>query len=53
LEKKIIMTGMFFGSLLGGYIPSLFGAGMFSLSSILGTMLGGFFGIWVANKLIS
>lgn len=52
MEKKIIMTCMFIGSALGGYIPTFFGADIFSFSSILGTVLGGFLGVWIGNRLI-
>jgi hypothetical protein len=52
VERKIIMICMFIGSAIGGYIPTFFGADVFSFSSILGTTIGGFLGIWVANKWI-
>ena len=46
------MICMFIGTAIGGYIPTLFGADIFSLSSIACTALGGFLGIWLANKMI-
>jgi hypothetical protein len=52
MDKKIIMLGMVFGSLIGGYLPSLFGASTFSVASILGGGLGGLMGIWLTFKLI-
>ncbi|MBP7280090.1 MAG: hypothetical protein KBA66_00840 [Leptospiraceae bacterium] len=52
MERKIIMICMFIGTAIGGYIPTFFGADIFSLSSILGTVLGGFLGIWIGNRLI-
>ncbi len=52
MERKIVMLFMFIGTAIGGYIPTLFGADVFSLTSILGTVIGGFSGIWLANKLI-
>jgi len=42
---------MFIGSTIGGFIPSLWGAGFFSFSSIILTTVGGIFGIWVAFKI--
>jgi hypothetical protein len=41
---------MTIGSLIGGYVPVLFGAGLFSYSSLLGNTLGGLLGIWVTYK---
>jgi len=45
------MIGMIFGSLAGGYITSLLGAGSFSFTSLLGSVVGGILGIWIAYKL--
>lgn len=42
---------MTLGSLAGGYMPSLWGADMFSMSSILLSAVGGFLGIWVGYKI--
>lgn len=52
MDKKVIMLGMVFGSIIGGYIPTLFGASIFSFSSIIFTAIGGFLGIWVAYKFL-
>lgn len=38
------------GGAIGGYIPVLFGAGGLSAWSILGSTLGGLFGIYAAVK---
>ncbi len=38
------------GSVLGGFIPELWGAGMFSFSSLLFSTLGALAGIYVAFK---
>lgn len=38
------------GSILGGYIPTLWGAGMFSFSSVILTAVGGMIGIWLGFK---
>lgn len=42
---------MFVGSGLGGFIPYLWGAGTFSLSSVIFTAIGGFLGIWLGYKI--
>lgn len=49
--KRLVWLGMAVGSFFGGLIPQLWGAGQFSLASILFTAAGGFFGIWFAYKL--
>lgn len=50
-RKQIIWIGVFIGSTLGGFIPSLWGASMFSLSSVLFTFLGGLAGIYIGFKI--
>ncbi|MBK8396677.1 MAG: hypothetical protein IPL26_15765 [Leptospiraceae bacterium] len=53
MERKIVMICMFIGTAIGGYIPTFFGADVFSFSSIIGTVIGGFLGIWFANRLVN
>jgi hypothetical protein len=53
MNKKTIMLGMVFGSTIGGYIPTLFGVGTFSLISILGGFIGGMLGIWLTFRLLN
>lgn len=51
-SKKTIYLGMFVGGLIGGYVPSLvWGAGVFSFSSLLGNAIGAIIGIYIAFKL--
>ena len=50
-QKGIIMTGMTVGSILGGYLPTLWGVSVFSWWSILTTAIGGLLGIYIAYKL--
>lgn len=50
MNKKIVMMGMVFGGIIGGYLPAIFGAGTFSLLSIFGSFLGGVLGIWLTFK---
>lgn len=49
--KTAVMIGMTVGSIIGGYIPVLFGASMLSMISIFTTAIGGFLGIWIGWKL--
>jgi hypothetical protein len=51
MDKRIIYIGMIIGSVAGGYLPLLWGAGVFSVSSILCGGLGGILGIWAAWRL--
>ena len=44
----MIMLGMIVGSIAGGYLPDLWGAGFFSVTSLLTSTLGGVLGIWLA-----
>lgn len=52
-SKTIVMLGMTIGSIIGGYIPVLFGVDLFSVTSILGNFIGGALGIFLAYKLTS
>jgi len=47
----MVWLGMLLGSIIGGFVPTFWGAGMLSFSSILGNLIGGILGIWVAYKL--
>jgi hypothetical protein len=47
MEKMTYMLGMIIGSTIGGYVPMIFGAGLFSGLSLLGSLVGGLFGIWL------
>lgn len=51
VRKGPTYTGAFIGGLIGSFIPSLWGAGQFSMSSLVFFMIGGFFGIWIAYRL--
>jgi hypothetical protein len=44
-RTSLVWIGMFLGSFIGGYVPSLWDAGMFSISGILFSTLGGIIGI--------
>jgi len=49
--KKMMLFELFVGSTVGGYIPTLLGAGMFSFSSLFASGIGGIIGIWLAKKI--
>ena len=49
--KTLIWTGVFIGSTVGGFIPSLWGDSLFSVSSVIFTTIGGIAGIWIGFKL--
>lgn len=50
-RKFLVMAGMTVGSLIGGYVPMLWGADLLSVSSVLGNAVGGLLGIWIAFKM--
>ncbi len=52
MDKKIVFIGMIVGATIGGYIPTLFGAGVFSISSVLCGGLGGIIGIWLTFRIL-
>jgi hypothetical protein len=49
--RSFIWIGIFTGSTIGGMIPSLWGEGVLSYSSVLLSGIGAFAGLWVAYKL--
>ncbi|NCN25591.1 hypothetical protein GW935_02950 [Candidatus Falkowbacteria bacterium] len=53
MDKKVIYLGMFIGSLVGGYLPMLFGVSAFSMWSVMSGAVGGIFGIWLAYKIFN
>jgi predicted MFS family arabinose efflux permease len=48
--KSLTWIGILVGSTIGGFIPTLWGAGMLSMSGILFSGLGAILGIYVAFK---
>lgn len=42
--------GVFLGGAIGGYIPDLWGASMFSFSGILCSSIGSLLGLYIAFK---
>ncbi len=51
MSKKLIWLGLFVGSSVGGYLPTLFGAPWFSLWGMVGSTVGGVLGIVAGYKL--
>lgn len=50
-SKAPVLIGTIIGSTLGSLVPSLWGAGMFSFSSIIFGSIGAIIGIYVGFKL--
>jgi hypothetical protein len=50
--KTATMWGVFIGGTLGGMVPTLWGAGMFSLSSVFFTAVGGILGIYLGYRYV-
>jgi len=53
MDKKVVMLGMIFGSTIGGYLPTIFGVGAFSMASIICGGAGGILGIWLSFKILN
>lgn len=47
----LVMLGMITGSIIGGYLPTIFGVGLFSITGIIFNAIGGLVGIFIAYKL--
>lgn len=50
-SKGLVSAGILIGSILGGYLPVLFGVDPFSYLSILGSGIGGILGLFLAVKI--
>ena len=51
IDKRVIWIGVVVGSTLGGLLPSLWHASMFSLSGLVCSTIGGLVGIWVGWRI--
>jgi len=49
--RPLVWIGMAVGSTLGGFIPNLWGAGMFSISGIFFSGVGAIAGIYIGFKM--
>jgi len=50
-RKTLVWVGLFFGSTIGGFIPSLWDSGIISMAGVFGSAIGGLIGIWLGWKL--
>ncbi len=50
-RNKLIWLGLFVGSIIGGFIPSLWDSSLISMNGVFGSAIGGFLGIYVGYKL--
>ena len=50
-SKKLVLIGATIGSVIGGFIPGLWGADMFSLSPLIFGSLGAVVGIYIGFKI--
>lgn len=50
-QKTLIWIGLFVGSTVGSYVPGLWGAEIFSVSSVLCGMAGGIVGVWLGFRM--
>jgi hypothetical protein len=51
MNRKVLWMCMAVGSTVGGYLPTFFGQGSFSLASIVGSGLGGVAGVFAAARI--
>jgi uncharacterized membrane protein YeaQ/YmgE (transglycosylase-associated protein family) len=49
--KTNVSIGVIVGSIIGGYVPSLWGAGMFSYWGLFTSTVGGLLGVYLGYKL--
>ena len=52
MRKGPTYMGGFLGSLAGSFIPSLWGAGQLSISSLVFFVIGGVAGVWLAYRMV-
>ena len=51
MGRSVIGLLAFCGMTVGGFVPELWGAGAFSVSSLLFSALGGVAGVWFGARL--
>lgn len=49
-QKTMYYIATFLGSIVGGYVPTLWGAGLVSISSLLFSGMGAILGIYIVYK---
>lgn len=50
-SNRLVWLGVFVGSLIGGYIPTIWGANFLSFSSIIWSSIGAFVGLYLGYKI--
>jgi hypothetical protein len=50
MGRSVIGLCAGFGGLVGGYVPEVWGAGSFSLASVVFSLLGAGVGIWLGIR---
>lgn len=50
-SKTLVYLSMIVGSIIGGYVPTLFGVSFISFTSVLFSGIGGILGVWIGYKL--
>ena len=50
MDRKLIWLGAVIGSTLGGCAPALWHASVFSISSMVLSIVGGIVGIWLGYR---
>jgi hypothetical protein len=50
-SRPMVWIGMFIGSSIGGWVPSLWGAGFFSFSGLFLSAIGAIAGIYIGFKM--
>lgn len=53
MGRSVIGLCAGFGVFVGGYVPELWGAGSFSVSSVVFGAIGGVAGVWLGARLSS
>lgn len=51
MMKGPTYAGGFIGSLVGSFVPSIWGAGQLSMASMLFFVIGGLAGVWLGYRL--
>jgi len=50
MTKKFVWTGLFFGSTIGGFAPSMWGSDLFSPWGLATAAVGGLAGMWLGYR---
>jgi hypothetical protein len=51
MDKRVLWLCLAAGTTIGGFVPELWGASAFGVSSLLSSALGGIAGVWLAARL--